>query len=176
MIFVGIDPGDIETGWALWDGERFLGGGVVENKYLLQELMNQDIPSLGGQHYNVLPDCKVAIECIGTMSQGVGRTIFDTCIWMGMFIRDFQNQGVTPELILRSQIKSVITGKPGAKDGDVNRALREQIGEKGTKKNPGPLYGIRSHAWQALACAVVLQIGKYDPVRIFETDRGEGMF
>lgn len=39
-------------------------------------------------------------------------------------------------------------------DTQVIEQLTFRFGGKGTKKNPGPLYGIKSHAWQALGVAV----------------------
>jgi len=36
----------------------------------------------------------------------------------------------------------------------VNQVLRDRFGEKGTKKNPGKLFGVHDHIWSALALAV----------------------
>jgi hypothetical protein len=36
----------------------------------------------------------------------------------------------------------------------VRQALIDRLGPQGTKKNPGPTYGMRSHLWAALAVAV----------------------
>ncbi len=52
-----------------------------------------------------------------------------------------------------------VTGK-GNRDSLVRQRLIEIHGGDrasavGTKKQPGPLYGVSSHAWQALAVAVV---------------------
>ena len=52
-----------------------------------------------------------------------------------------------------------VTGK-GNRDSLVRQRLIEMFGgdrktAQGTKKEPGPLYGVASHAWQALAVAVV---------------------
>jgi hypothetical protein len=41
-----------------------------------------------------------------------------------------------------------------AKDPNVRQALLDKIGPVGTKKNPGPLYGVSGHGWSALAVAV----------------------
>jgi hypothetical protein len=36
----------------------------------------------------------------------------------------------------------------------VRQALIDRLGPQGTKKNPGPTYGMRSHLWAALAVGV----------------------
>ena len=58
-----------------------------------------------------------------------------------------------------------VTGK-GNRDSLVRQRLIEMHGGErraamGTKKAPGPLYGVSSHAWAALAVAVAAQ----EPVR-----------
>jgi hypothetical protein len=41
-----------------------------------------------------------------------------------------------------------------AKDQNIRQALIDRLGPPGTKKNPGPTYGVTSHMWSALAVAV----------------------
>jgi hypothetical protein len=41
-----------------------------------------------------------------------------------------------------------------AKDANIRQALIDKIGPQGTKAQPGPTYGIKSHSWAALAVAV----------------------
>jgi hypothetical protein len=41
-----------------------------------------------------------------------------------------------------------------AKDANIRQALLDLIGPQGTKAQPGPTYGIKSHTWAALAVAV----------------------
>jgi hypothetical protein len=40
-----------------------------------------------------------------------------------------------------------------AKDANIRQALIDKLGAVGTKKAPGPLYGISGHLWAALAVA-----------------------
>jgi hypothetical protein len=54
-----------------------------------------------------------------------------------------------------------VTGAKGSADAAVRQRLIELHGGSkevavGTKKAPGPLYGVKSHAWAALAVAVVV--------------------
>ena len=58
-----------------------------------------------------------------------------------------------------------VSGAEGSKDSAVRRAMIEEHGGTkalavGTKKVPGPLYGVTSHAWQALGLARATIIGR----------------
>lgn len=153
---LGIDPGNEKSGWVIWDGQKMLECGVDGNGELMSHFWLTDRN----------PDA-IAIEMIGHYGTGmaVGKTVFHTCIFIGRFYERCQRRlGITPRLVLRPSIKADICGTPRAKDGNVIQALKDQIGEKGTKNNQGPLYGIKSHAWQALALAVALDRGRVKTV------------
>ena len=58
-----------------------------------------------------------------------------------------------------------VSGAKGSKDAAVRRAMIEEHGGTkaiavGTKAKPGPLYGVTSHAWQALGLARATIIGR----------------
>ena len=61
-------------------------------------------------------------------------------------------------LVYREDVKLHLCGSPRAKDANIRQALIDRWGGKaeavGTVKKPGPLYGVKSHAWSALAVAV----------------------
>jgi hypothetical protein len=60
-------------------------------------------------------------------------------------------------LVYRHQVKMHICGHPRAKDSNIRQALIDKLGPVGTKAAPGPLYGVKSHAWAAVAVAVTVQ-------------------
>ena len=62
--------------------------------------------------------------------------------------------GQSWRLLPRHDIKMHLCGKSAAKDGDVIAALTGLLGPKGTKRAPGPTYGMAGDLWQALAVAV----------------------
>ena len=104
-------------------------------------------------------EADLAIEMIGHYGAGMpaGKEVFDTCVWIGRFAQAFEehaNDGQTWTTHLRTPIKAHLCGNARAKDGNVAQALRDRFGEKGTKANPGPFYGVKSHIWQAIALAV----------------------
>jgi hypothetical protein len=83
----------------------------------------------------------------------IDNNCVQTIRWEGRFQ---QAWGCPDEvmLIARQQVKKFL-GLPGsANDKAVNAALRLRLGEKGTKKQPGPTFGVSTHAWAALAVAV----------------------
>ena len=99
----------------------------------------------------------LAIEGIACYGMPVGRETFDTCIWIGRFTQAFGAGRTT--LVYRSEVKSHLCHSMKAKDPMIRQALLDKFGPGreraiGTKKKPGPCYGIASHCWSALAVAV----------------------
>ena len=100
---------------------------------------------------------EVAIEMISSYGMAVGRTVFQTCVWVGRFQQAF---GVA-ELIERKDCMLNICNSRSAKDANIRRALLDRYPETGggrtkevgTKAQPGPLYGVSRHAFSALAVA-----------------------
>ena len=98
----------------------------------------------------------IAIEMIASYGMAVGKEVFETCVWIGRFV---QAAGVDRvRLVYRKDVKLHLCGSPRAKDANIRQALIDRWGGKaeavGTVKRPGPLYGVKSHAWAALAVAV----------------------
>ena len=56
--------------------------------------------------------------------------------------------------VYRQDVKLHLCKSNKAKDGNIRQALIDKLGPQGTKKYPGPTYGIKSHAWAALGVAV----------------------
>jgi hypothetical protein len=87
----------------------------------------------------------------------VGSETFNTCKWIGRYIERWQPNPYT--LISRREVKLHLCDTARANDAAVRDALLQLWGGKvaamGSKKAPGPLYGIASHRWSALAVAVV---------------------
>jgi hypothetical protein len=94
---------------------------------------------------------RVACEMIASYGMAVGASTFETCVWIGRFIEVAR---VEVELIYRKDIKLFLCGTMRAKDANIRQALLDRIGPHGTKAQPGPTYGIKSHTWAALAVAV----------------------
>lgn len=146
---LAIDPGTTESGYAvLWDG-KVNSSGVMANEDLLSELRH-------GNRIMLSDNCVLAIEMIASYGMAVGREVFETCVWIGRFKQAwFAPDSV--RLVYRRDVKLHLCGSPRAKDPNIRQALLDLIGPQGTKKDPGPTYGVKSHAWAALGVAVTAQ-------------------
>ena len=144
MIVFGIDPGPRASGWALWNGVGVLDSGHSENEVIIGTLYDPDKynPEFS---YDVL-----AIERVSCYMKTVGAPIFETCEWVGRF--DAKSRAI---LITRREVRVALCDTARCGDAQVARAIRDRFGEKGTKKSPGPFFGVSGHAWNAVAVAVV---------------------
>jgi hypothetical protein len=100
----------------------------------------------------------MAIEQIRSYGMAIGATTLDTVEWSGRLIEAFLHREDTDDRVLRIpriEIKSRLCHSGKAKDANVRQALIDRLGPQGTKANPGPTYGIKSHLWSALAVAIV---------------------
>ena len=143
-IVLAIDPGPTTSGWVLFDGARVVAGGADT----INAGLAAYLPSIGSP---------VAIEWISNMGMQVGASVFETCYWVGRF--DAAAGGACIR-IKRIDVKKHICGQTRAKDANIRAALIDRFGgiegkakAVGTKNNPGPLYGVKTHMWAALAVA-----------------------
>jgi hypothetical protein len=139
---LGIDPGTHESGFALF-GDAVEISGVLANQDLKTVISRND--------YDVL-----AIEKIVSYGSAVGQETFDTCVWVGRFM---EWSGVPDDVLLipRRVVVKHMCGSGRWGDSHVRSAVIRRLGAPGTKKSPGPTYGVKSHAWQALAVALTAQ-------------------
>lgn len=149
MIVTAIDPGPTESAYVIWDGVRVLSHGDMDNEALLS-IIN---PAC----FNGFATDRLAIEQIRGFGVMASDKLFDTCWWSGRFFQAFGPSLTT--MIPRKWAAAHICGQGGiSKDQFVREALIARFGGKdvaiGNKKSPGPLYGITSHRWAALAVAI----------------------
>lgn len=133
---IGIDPGPRESAFVVWDGERVVSSGDLPNQELATYLDSACSP--------------VACEWIESFGMAVGREVFETVFAVGMFSQHVDRLRLVP----RRDVKLHLCQSPRAKDTNIRQALIDRCGDVGTKKNPGPLFGISQHRWAALAVAV----------------------
>lgn len=146
MRVFAIDPGFRQSGWVLCEERpfRIIDKGVSPNEELMESFLAQ------AHAFDML-----LIEHIAMGGMIAGQETFDTCFIAGRFA-----QAVYPtpfDLVKRLRVKLHLCGQARAKDANVRQALIDRFGGSeaiGKKKTPGPLYGVFSHMWQALAVAV----------------------
>lgn len=136
---LALDPGTIETGWVVLSGREVTASGIDRNDDVLRRVSDWS---------NAL-----AIEMIASYGMPVGAEVFETCVWIGRFVQAYRRPRQA-QLIYRKDVKTHVCGTSKAKDPHIRQALIDLIGPQGTKKAPGPTYGVKSHAWAALGVGV----------------------
>lgn len=146
MTVLGIDPGTEQSAYVLYDGTRVLQSGMVPN-----DVGRFTIARLAGVADGVV------FEQIESYGMAVGREVFETVFWTGRFYEAASAHHLADRMT-RKTVKVHLCGFARAQDSNVRMALLDRFGGKtvgiGTKAQPGPLYGIKSHLWAALALAV----------------------
>lgn len=145
MIILGLDPGTTHTGCVWFDGERVLRSAFVENKSAVL---------FCGRF--IIPEDFSAVACEMLQCQGmpVGAETFETAYWIGRFMGAC---AMDWHRVYRNEVKLHLCGSARARDPNIRQALLDRFGGKsaiGTKKSPGPLYGVTGHCWSALAVSV----------------------
>lgn len=145
MLLLSLDPGTEQSGWCMLENGRIVapGSGVDSNEDVLTH-----IKQCCDSRVDVL-----AIEMVASYGMPVGREVFETCVWIGRFQQAWRDPEAV-RLVYRKDVKLHLCGNPRAKDANIRQALIDKLGPVGTKAAPGPLYGVKSHAWAAVAVAV----------------------
>ena len=148
MIIRGLDPGSRESGLVYWDIEekKLLYAKVLRNGFILGMIRDQSIDTAG----------VLAIEQIRGYGVKAGNDTFDTCEWSGRFREAFESRGGKVVMQPRKKAMEKLCGITNTTDKFIRMALIDRYGEVGTKRSPGPLFGISGHLWSALAVAVTV--------------------
>lgn len=153
VMILAIDPGNIESGYVLIDKDTLepLEVGKIKNEELMKQI----------EYGEFLCVKYVAIEMIASQGMVVGQSVFDTCVWIGMFMQQIMNSlEIVPQFIYRKDEKMNLCGSMRAKDSNIIQALIDRFAPntpnkgKGTKKEPGWFYGFKKDIWQAYAVGV----------------------
>ena len=139
-VILAIDPGTTQSGYCLLVNNKVSASGVQANEDMLRTVRASTADGL-------------AIEMIASYGMPVGKEVFETCVWIGRFQEAWPDLRTT-RLVYRRDVKLHLCGSPRAKDANIRQALLDKLGPVGTKAAPGPLYGVKSHAWAAVAVAV----------------------
>jgi len=111
-----------------------------------------------------LPDPCVVCERVSAGAVS-GHHIIETAEVGGRVLQACDDRGLLIRIRYRREVlKALGVGSGAPKDALVRQVVLElHPGGVGTKKAPGPLYGVSSHAWQALglACGFALEQGLY---------------
>lgn len=149
---LAVDPGTFESGYCALMGGQVVAAGVIGNAELL--------PYLQRAHFR-LGEYTLSLEMVASYGMPVGREVFETVRWIGRFQQAWHDPEAV-RLVYRKDVKLHLCHSSKAKDSNVRQAVLDRFrptgGGKtpqvGTKKKPGPLYGVSSHAISALAVAI----------------------
>ncbi len=143
LTVLGIDPGTVNTAFAVWDGQRVVESALMPNKVLLEHIRS-----------NAFDPLPMFVEMIASYGMPVGKDVFETTLWIGRFIEVWDIKEFSWTLVYRLAIKNHHCHASNANDATIRRALIDRVGPPGTKKAPGPTYGVKKDMWSALAVAV----------------------
>ena len=135
---LAIDPGPLKSAFVRWDGERVIECAWIDNADVRETI-------------RMCWQSQIAIEMIASYGMAVGADVFQTCVEIGRMV---EAAGGCVSLVFRRDVKLHLCGSARAKDSNIRQALLDRFGPVGTKKTPGPLFGVKSHIWSALAVAV----------------------
>lgn len=161
-IIIGIDPGPTTSGQVVVDASIFPPVILQANSAASQDEL-----------VNVYYDAKTVIcEWIVSYSSAIGSSVLDTARLVGRIEERSGEKGMKFHKLTRPEVGLELAGQRRAKKAQVNEAVRELYRKNwsklgggknpvvGTKKNPGPLYHVKSHAWDALAVIIAWLISR----------------
>ena len=156
MRLLAIDPGNEKSAYVDYDTEKksLNAFGILPNEELLMKVYH-------GQ------DCEImAMEMVASYGMAVGRHVFETCVWIGRFVQHWldgteqiRGEEAPFRYVYRKDVKMHLCGMTKAKDSNIRQAIMDRYGStkqkaQGTKKEPGPLYGVSKDVWAALGVAI----------------------
>lgn len=153
MTILAIDPGPLLCGWVVLDGQHVMSSGVDCTATVLMFVRSSRCDWL-------------AVEKFEARGMAMGQESIDTMVMAGRLQQAWRDPEAV-RMVYRRTVKLHVCGSAKAKDANIRQALIDmwpaggggKVPQIGTKRDPGPLYGISSHAWAALAVAVTVRDG-----------------
>jgi len=105
-------------------------------------------------------DCGLVVEMFEARGMPIGQESVETVFWAGRFLEIWAQHCFPVFKMPRRDIKIHLFGTTrGVNDAVIRQFLIDRYGPEkqvalGTKKNPGPLYGLNGHERDALALAI----------------------
>ena len=175
-MILAIDPGNIVSGYCLMDENyKPVMFGKEDNNFILSKIDiladTYDPWGLFQEKHSMLHPKAAVIEMVASYGMPVGQTVFDTCVWIGRFTQQLENNGIPVYYVKRKEYVVEFCGSSRANDANVRQYLIDRFAPntanygKGTKKEPGWFKGFSKDVWQAYA------IGTYFLDKEKENDR-----
>jgi len=154
---LAIDPGPEESAWLLYDTEsKQIANFAIQRNV---EFAHEFFEGLWKRNEHFVDFDLLAIEMVASYGKPVGKSIFETCVWIGRLIEICQRPWA---YVYRREVRLYLSNSMWAKSGEVRQALIDKfpatgggkVPQIGLKAKPGPLYGIHDDVWSALGVAV----------------------
>lgn len=151
MRLLAIDPGSEHSAWVELDAH-------TRKPYDFNITQNRAMCGILVAH-----QCETCVcEWMEPRGMPTAKQEFETAFWVGRFCQAWSAHADFFERVKRQTVKHIICGNMAARDSNIRQAIIDRYpasgrtgkGEPsaiGTKKQPGPLYGIKRDMWQALA-------------------------
>lgn len=151
MIILAVDPGPEQSAWLVYDTvtKRPKYFGILDNSDII------DLLAYEGKGFNL--STVLVIETMQTFGmKHIFQVVIDTAIWIGRFLQAWNRPS---KQIKNTKVRLCICHNVRANSSNIRSALIDRFGGSkeaaiGTKKKKGPLWGIKTHLWSALALAV----------------------
>lgn len=138
-MILAIDPGSEQSAYCLMTNNYYPEQiGKVDNEDLLKIIKEESYGTL-------------VVEMVACYGMAVGKSIFETCVWIGRFIEAHDGKF---EYIYRREEKINLCNSMKAKDSNIRQALIDRFGVVGVKANKGWFYGFKSDIWSSYAVGV----------------------
>jgi hypothetical protein len=144
-------------------------GGCGHSAFVYLEMRKGwKLPKLLEHHYlhnndalDYIAQSKADTYCLEAIMSngGAGSEVVQTAYWNGRFWSQASNSDIKEVCAIeRLKVKKLLFGKAVGNDSAVLNYVQDLYGgrkvAKGTKKSPGPLYGVSKHEWQAMGLAM----------------------
>lgn len=148
MRILAVDPGNEQSAWLIYEQRKIIMFAKEPNAELLRRLRAREF-----FHCD-----RFVVEMVASYGMAVGKEVFETCVLIGRLLELWKAHGKDEgEYMYRRNVKLALCGTARANDANIRTDLVDRWGGKdaaiGTKKAPGPLYGITKDVWSALAIA-----------------------
>ena len=145
-----IDPGNEKSAYC-----------VMDDNYKLIEFAKMPNRELMDKMLEWLRDGirTVVIERMMNYSANVGRTVYETCEWIGRYSQEAEKL-TEVKYLYRKDEKMNLCGTMHSNDSMIRKALIDRFAKhdfktgKGTRKEPDTFYGVSADCWSAIAIAV----------------------